>query len=264
MLLALLPLPVLWLARAEYFGNGLEAFFRLLWLFWWLALLQAAGIKLLTRAAWPIALAAALLFDGVLAEVYTPCASDIELSVLDGLVGGQPLLLRLAGLLAIHLRARAPLSVWHGTRYLMLAIPFLIKGLPIWAARLWQVVLWFGVTAATCWALIRRLRLSGWTPAAIFGGWFFLYLFQGAVYYHLQVCVIIILLGVSAKHPWRSLAAVAVASFWAGMSRLNWYPVPAMLAIALYVLEEPVSGTSRTWRYFRAPSCGRSRAWPPR
>ena len=45
-LLACSRCPLLWFARAEYFGNGLEAFFRLLWLFWWLALVQAAGIKL--------------------------------------------------------------------------------------------------------------------------------------------------------------------------------------------------------------------------
>jgi hypothetical protein len=96
-LLTLLPLPLLWFARQEYFGNGLEAFFRLLWLFWWLALVQAAGIKLIARASWPIALAVALLFNGVL-------AADIELSVLNRLVGSQPLLLRLTRVLTVHLR----------------------------------------------------------------------------------------------------------------------------------------------------------------
>ena len=69
--------------------------------------------------------------------------------------------------------------------------------------------------------------------------WAFLYFFQGAVYYHLHVCVILILAGVSVKHPWRSLLFVIMASMWAGASRVNWFPVPAMLAIAIYLLETP-------------------------
>jgi hypothetical protein len=136
---------------------------------------------------------------------------------------------------------------------LLQSIPFLIKGLPLWGARLWQALLWLGITAWTGWTLVRRLGVKDWTSAFFLGGWLFLFLFQGAVYYHLQVCVIIILYGIALKHPWRSLIAVLAASFWAGMSRLNWYPVPAMLAIALYLLEQPFPGGERPWRYARTP-----------
>ncbi len=107
--------------------------------------------------------------------------------------------------------------------------------------------------ALTSWVFVRRLKLQEWTTALVVGGWFFLYLFQGAVYYHLQICVIIILLGVSTKHPWRSLAAIIVSSFWAGMSRINWFPVPAILAITLYLLEEPYSRAGQFWRYIAKP-----------
>ncbi len=55
------------------------------------------------------------------------------------------------------------------------------------------------------------------------------------------------------KHPWRSLIAVLVASFWAGMSGVNWYPVPAALAAALYLLEEPVSESKNIWQYLVRP-----------
>jgi hypothetical protein len=37
------------------------------------------------------------------------------------------------------------------------------------------------------------------------------------------------------------MIAVIVASLWAGISRVNWFPVPAMIAIAIYLLEVPVS-----------------------
>ena len=63
----------------------------------------------------------------------------------------------------------------------------------------------------------------------------------------------IILLGVSVRHPGRSLVAVVLASIWAGMSRVNWFPMPAMLAAGLYLLEEPVSSYRNFWRYMLKP-----------
>jgi hypothetical protein len=251
--LILLPLPILWLARGQFFGAGLEAFFRLLWLFWWLALVQAVGLKLLARLSWPASLALVLLFDGMLAELYTLV---LPISKYPFSMGWSEASRFYYGSLVFSpsiYGQRFPLSVWHGSRYLMLAIPFVVHGLPIWAARLWQVMLWIGVTAASSWALVRRLRLGTWLAGVIFASWLFLYIFQGAVYYHLQVCVIIVLLGVSAGHPWRSLGAVLAASFWAGMSRLNWYPVPAILAIGLYLLERPTE-SGKVWRYLRTPA----------
>ncbi|MGZ6347088.1 MAG: hypothetical protein ACXWNC_05925, partial [Anaerolineales bacterium] len=133
------------------------------------------------------------------------------------------------------------------------AVPFLVKGLPLWADRLWQSLLWIGLTSLTSWLLVLRLRPQDLIHKLIIGTWFFLYMFQGAVYYHLQICIIIILLGVSNRHPWRSLIALIAASFWAGMSRLNWYPVPAMLAIAIYLLEEPFTKAQNLWKYAAQP-----------
>jgi hypothetical protein len=59
------------------------------------------------------------------------------------------------------------------------------------------------------------------------------------VYYHLHVMVILILLGVSVEKPGRSFVFIILASLWAGISRVNWFPMPAMIAIAIYLLEEP-------------------------
>ena len=84
-------------------------------------------------------------------------------------------------------------------------------------------------------------------------GWCFLFIFQGAVYYHLQIPVLIILLGVDSKRPRLSLLAVIFASLWAGISRLNWYPVPAMLAILIFLLEEPISSFKNLGHYLSKP-----------
>jgi hypothetical protein len=148
---------------------------------------------------------------------------------------------------------QVPLSPWHPTRYLLLAIPFLVRSLPLWAHRLWQALLWIGVTAVSSWLLVRRLRVPRPGLALLVGLWSFIYLLQGPVYYYLQICVIIILWGVEMQHPWRSLIAVLAASFWAGMSGVNWYPVPAALAAGLYLLEMPVSGSRNLGQYLVRP-----------
>jgi hypothetical protein len=70
--------------------------------------------------------------------------------------------------------------------------------------------------------------------------WAFLFILRVGVYYHLQIMVILPLLLVSRNHPWRSLLAIIAASIWAGISRVNWFPVPAMIAIAIYLLETPL------------------------
>jgi len=42
------------------------------------------------------------------------------------------------------------------------------------------------------------------------------FLFQGAVYYHLMVCVVLVLLGYKKDKPLRTLIFVLLASVWAG------------------------------------------------
>ncbi len=251
--LVLVAFPILWAARWQYYGKGLDAFFRLMWLFWTLLLVQTFGWKLTTRFSWAVSFAFALLFDGTITQVYVSLLPVTNYPFSAGwseasrfYYGSLPFAKSIYGV-------SLPLSIWHGTRYFLQSIPFVIQGLPIWVHRLWQALLWLGLTGLTSWLMIRRLRLKEWTMALIFGLWFFLYAFQGAIYYHLQVCVIIILLGVSLAHSWRSLLAVVLASLWAGMSRLNWYPVPAILAITIYLLEKPYCSERSFWRYAARP-----------
>lgn len=140
-----------------------------------------------------------------------------------------------------------PPSVLHPSRYMMQAIPFLVQGLPIWFHRLWQVFLWISVTLGAGFVLGRRIK-SGW----VFALWAVLFMFQGPVYYHLLVMVILVLWGVRPRQFWRSLLVVLAASVWAGISRVNWFPIPGILAAVLYLIEVPVE-KKPLWRY----------AWPP-
>jgi hypothetical protein len=158
---------------------------------------------------------------------------------------------------------RVPPSVLHPTRYLMQALAFLIPEAQLWQHRLWQVLLWSGFTFGAAITLLGRLRRSTKQTVNIleplhgigtiaFICWAFLFLWQGPVYYHLLVMVILTLWGADNQHPWRTLFIVIVCSIWAGISRVNWFPVPGILVSTLYLLETPVH-SKPIWRYLLPP-----------
>lgn len=144
----------------------------------------------------------------------------------------------------------------HPSRYLMQVVPFFFQNLPIWFHRFWQVFLWIGMGILTVFLLGRRVRSAGSLASGILGpdwlsleyqfrfilfiAWGFLFLFQGPVYYHLLVMPALLLWGFSIKKPWRSWLLVLLASIWAGISRINWFSMPGMIAAVLFFLEAPM------------------------
>ena len=147
-----------------------------------------------------------------------------------------------------------PLSSVDFSLNLINGIPFLLGNMPILVIRLWFVLLGIGITALTAVLLCRRLRIQGRLIQWLFVSWLFLFfLEEGGIKYVLLICVAIIYAGVSGKHPWRSFISVILASIWAGLSRINWFPVPGMLAAGLFLLEEPVEKYKSVARYLTKP-----------
>lgn len=146
-----------------------------------------------------------------------------------------------------------PLSFLHPSRYLLMSIPFAVKGLPLWMHRAWQVFLWLSMTALGAYCLAKRLKLMDWWKTIALTAWIFVFFFQGPVYYHLLVCVIIVLWGYENERYKRNLITVIIASLWAGISRVNWFPLPGGLAALLYILETPYNKSGGFWNYFRKP-----------
>ncbi len=242
-----------WFIRLRMFGDILPQLFPSLWIFLWISILAMLVVKLITRFSFETSFASVVLPQIVLFRLWgilrsvTDFPFTIEYSETSRFYYGS--LWFSQSLYGMEL----PLSTLHPSRYLLQAIPFLIPSLPLWTHRLWQALLWILLTGAASFLLAYRLKFQNKGLTALAAMWGFVFFLQGAVYYHLQVCVIIILLGVSARHPWRSLIAVLLASLWAGISRVNWFPVPAMLGIALYLLEEPFSNAARLWKYLFHP-----------
>ncbi|MBS1250435.1 MAG: hypothetical protein MAG431_02029 [Chloroflexi bacterium] len=86
-----------------------------------------------------------------------------------------------------------------------------------------------------------------------FSAWAFLAFFQGPIYYHLMVCVILILWGLDYEKPWKSFLVIILSSIWAGLSRVNWIPVPFFLAFTIYLLENPWKEEITFWAYIKQP-----------
>ncbi len=148
--------------------------------------------------------------------------------------------------------ATAP-SVLHPSRYLLQAIPFLLPDSPLWLHRFWQAGIWVGLTWLAAHLLIRRLDLKRRRIRGLATLWGFLFLFQGPILFHLLPPVVLVLWGFDSRRPWRSLIVILLASVWAGISRINWYPVPAFMAATIYFLEVP-RGNKSHLQYLLLPA----------
>lgn len=250
-LLLLLGFASVWVVRLFLFGSILPKLMPILWVFLWASLIQSLGLKLINnKIKWHVAFAALVLLQGVIYQIYgrfTIVSSDpFSIGYSEAGRHYYASLFFAKSLYGISL----PYPFLHPSRYLLLSLPYLFDGLPLWYHRLWQVLLWIGLTSASAILLSRRMKLNHWMTVLV-TAWAFLYFLQGAVYYHLHISVILVLAGVSVQRHGRSLFFIILASIWAGISRVNWFPVPVMLAIAIYLLETPVNG--KRWRYWITP-----------
>jgi hypothetical protein len=64
--------------------------------------------------------------------------------------------------------------------------------------------------------------------------------------------LILILWGFSAKDNRRTWLVLILASVWSGISRINWYPMPGILATVVFLLEVPYQD-KKFWRYLLKP-----------
>jgi len=145
-----------------------------------------------------------------------------------------------------------PFPILHPTLHLLLAPPYLFD-VPLWVHRLWQATLRLVFVGAIVPVLLKRLSIEEKNTRWLVALWMLLFLFMGPLYFHLAVPVIIVLIGFSKENDRRTWLAVILASIWCGWSRVNWYPMPGMIAAVLYLLETQVNG-SKPWRYLLKPA----------
>lgn len=145
-----------------------------------------------------------------------------------------------------------PLPILHPTLHLLLTPPYLFDA-PLWAHRFWQVAIRYLLLAAVVPVMMKRIGVQAGGVRWLVALWMFLYLFMLPLYYHLAIPLLLVLLGFSLHDDRRNWFVILLASAWCGWSRINWYPVPAMIAAVLYVLETPMRGKT-LWGYLWKPA----------
>ena len=212
------------------------------WMCWWLILLAMTALKAALRTSWQGGFATGLVLLGIAYEIIVRfnVVTDFPFSM--GWSEGSRYYYASLFFSKWIYGESFPLSTLHPTRYLLQSFPFLFPSLGLFAHRFWQFLLWISLTAGASIAETKRTfanqeRFLRWLVA----GWLFLFLLRVGVYYHLEVMVILPMLFIDFKKPWQTLLVVVLASLWAGISRVNWFPMPAMIAIALYLLETPLN-----------------------
>jgi hypothetical protein len=145
-----------------------------------------------------------------------------------------------------------PLPVIQPGYEILMSLPYLASPLPIWVPRAWLVLLWTGFSLGTSQALARVLRIG--TPILRWGLIAFgvAYFLNIPVYFHLLASAFLVFFGFASRKPGARWAGLIAASIWAGVTRVNWFPMPGALAATLYLLETAYAG--RGWRYFLPPA----------
>jgi hypothetical protein len=146
---------------------------------------------------------------------------------------------------------RLPWPILHPSLHLLLLPPYWVDA-PLWLHRFWQIFLRFALLGLTAQILIWRLSIRDRVFRCLLWIWMVLYLFQGPVYFHLTIPLILMMWGFSAKDDRRTWFVLILASIWSGLSRINWYPMPGILAFVLFLLEVPYQD-KKFWRYLLKP-----------
>ena len=212
------------------------------WICWLLILLAMTALKVALQTSWEGGFASTLVIFGIVFEIMVRYnfVTDYPLSI--GWSEGSRYYYASLFFSKQIYGETFPLPTLHPTRYLLQSFPFLFPSLGIFAHRFWQFLLWIVLTVGASIAVTKRVFVKHeYALRWLVTGWLFLFLLRVGVYYYLEVMVILPLLFVNGKKPLRSLIAIILASFWAGISRVNWFPMPAMISIAMYLFENPLN-----------------------
>jgi hypothetical protein len=143
------------------------------------------------------------------------------------------------------------LPIINPSLHILLVPPYWFDA-PLWFHRFWQIAVRYILLGLTAWALVRLFPLPKRSDRFIFWLWVYLYLFQGPVYFQLALAALIVLWGYRTRQPLWTWIAILIASAWSGLSRINWFPVPASIAAMLYLLEVPYE-RGKFWKYVFSP-----------
>ncbi len=149
-----------------------------------------------------------------------------------------------------------PLPHRNFTRYLMQAVPFLFSGTGLWFHRFWEAFLRISLPLLTSFFLIRRFSINSYWIKTFAILWGMLFIQQGPIFYPMLIIMIVIFATFDSKNLWGSTFWILLASIWAGLTRINWVPMPALIAFMIYLMENKMEVDKRLssiFSYFSFP-----------
>jgi hypothetical protein len=217
----------------QLFGGGATRFF----IFWLLAITGMYALKIARpNLAFAPALALTLLLQSTLnlTASYLPALTDYPFALgwsetsrfyfpslfLSEKIYGQPY----------------PWPILHPSLHLLLAPPYWFDA-PLWFHRAWQVGIRFLLVGLIAPALLSRFKIENRALKFALFTWIFVYLFILPLYLHLPLMVFPLLWLFRADDDRRTWILLIATSIWAGLSRLNWYPMPGLILSVLWLLE---------------------------
>lgn len=141
-------------------------------------------------------------------------------------------------------------------RQLLWAIPFIFPSIGIWGMRLWNVIVW--VIPPLVLGFITVFQKSTfkkeWVWQIGFALWLFVFLSQGPIYPPLIICAILVVIGLKNRGILVPALFIAVASYYARISRWTWMYAPGLWAglQALLEIQNP-SFIKNRWRELIRP-----------
>ncbi len=152
-----------------------------------------------------------------------------------------------------------PWPILHPSLHLLLAPPYWFDA-PLWFHRAWQVGIRFLLVGLIAPAILSRFKIENRTLKIALFTWIFVYLFTLPLYLHLPLMVFPLLWLFRAEDDRRTWILLIATSIWAGLSRLNWYPMPGLILSVLWLLETNPKGLQKPLG-FLVSRFGRPAAW---
>jgi hypothetical protein len=238
-----------------YAQTGFRQFFGGEWMrfliFWLLAWVGMYALKAARPAlSFPAALALTLMLQSAvnLATSYLPAVTDYPFAMgwsetsrfyfpslfLSEKIYGQPY----------------PGPILHPSLHLLLTPPYWVEA-PLWFHRAWQVGIRFVLVGLIAPALLSRFKIENRALKFFLFTWVFVYLFTLPLYLHLPLMIFPLLWLFRAQDERRTWVLLIVTSIWAGLSRLNWYPMPGLILSVLWLLETKPAAPGLVARFWR-------------
>lgn len=218
----------------QLFGGGSIRFF----IFWLFALAGMNRLKLIRPAfSFPAALAATLILQSALNLLasYLPAITGYPFAM--GWSETSRFYFPSLFLSEKIYGQGYPWPILHPSLHLLLTPPYLFDA-PLWFHRAWQVGIRFLMVGLIAPALLSRFNIENRALKFFIFAWVFVYLFNLPLYLHLPLMIFPLLWLFRADDDRRTWILLILVSVWAGLSRVNWYPMPGLILSTLWLLED--------------------------